>query len=317
MNKIMTPDEIAENGKGVIDEIIRMSDFNFDRLPMLDIIGERLADSLTTVLPDVTGVIVEASLNSLDYLPMAQAVDGISNPSFLGVVEANHLNGELLLALDSTFALTTMELMLGGSPKGELKRQSGGFTMIERGFARRIGDILTTELRRCLSMVADIEMELDRIETDQDAAMVTQPTSLVCRMRFAVALAGRTGMFDAIIPYDALEPIRPKLGKIHFGEPNEDGSPWKEQLAGQIERSVVELEAVLTEIELPIQTLLNWKPGETVNLWIEEDHEARVICAETEMFKALMGKRNNGNTAIRITERIEAEEETDHGRDID
>lgn len=91
----------------------------------------------------------------------------------------------------------------------------------------------------------------------------------------------------------------------------------EDQLTGQIERSVVELEAVLTEIELPIQTLLNWKPGETVNLWIEEDHEARVICAETEMFKALMGKRNNGNTAIRITERIEAEEETDHGRDID
>ena len=63
MNKIMTPEEIAENGKGVIDEIIRMSDFNFDRLPMLDIIGERLADALTAVLPDVTGVIVEASLN--------------------------------------------------------------------------------------------------------------------------------------------------------------------------------------------------------------------------------------------------------------
>jgi flagellar motor switch protein FliM len=317
MNKIMTPEEIAENGKGVIDEIIRMSDFNFDRLPMLDIIGERLADSLTAVIPELTGVICEASLTNQDYLPMAQAMDGLAVPSFLGVVEANHLNGEILMALDSTFALTAMELMLGGAPKGELKRQSEEFTMIERGFARRIGDVLTLELRRCLAMVADVDMELDRVETDPDAAMVTQPTSLVCRMRFAAALAGRTGAIEVIIPYDALEPIRPKLGKIHFGEPNEDGSPWKDKLTEQIERSVVELEAVLTEIELPIQTLLNWKPGETVNLWIEEDHEARVICAETDMFKALMGKRNNGNTAIRITERIEAEEETEHGRDID
>ena len=33
------------------------------------------------------------------------------------------------------------------------------------------------------------------------------------------------------------------------------------------------------------------------------------------MFKAVMGKRNNGNTAIRITEQIEAEEETENGRD--
>jgi flagellar motor switch protein FliM len=315
MNKIMTPEEIAESGKGVIDEIIRMSDFNFDRLPMLDIIGERLADGLTTVVPELTGVICEASLTNLDYLPMAQAMDGVALPAMLCVVEANHLNGEVLIAMDATFALTTMELMLGGSPKGELSRQSEEFTMIERGFARRIGDVITLELRRCLSMVADVDMVLDRVETDPDGAMVTQPTSLVCRMRFTAALAGRTGAIDVVIPYDALEPIRPKLGKIHFGEPNEDGNPWKEQLTGQIERSVVELEAVLTEVELPIQTLLNWKPGETVNLWIEEDHEARVICAETEMFKALMGKRNNGNTAIRITDRIEAEEETDHGRD--
>lgn len=40
MNKIMMLEEIVENGKGVIDEIICMFDFNFDCLLMLDIIGE-------------------------------------------------------------------------------------------------------------------------------------------------------------------------------------------------------------------------------------------------------------------------------------
>lgn len=317
MNKVMTPEEIKASGDGLIDEIIRMSDFNFDRLPMLDIIGERLADSLTSAIPELTGVICEASVNSLDYLPMAQVMDGIAQPSFLGIVEANNLNGEILLALDPTFALTTMELMLGGTPSGELKRSGDSFTSIERSFARQICEVIIAELRRCLSMVADLEMVLDRVETDPDAAMVSQPASLCCRMRFAAALAGRTGAIELVFPYDALEPIRPKLGKIHFGEPNEDGSPWKDRLSDQIEKSMVELEAVLTEVELPIQTLLNWKPGETVNLWIEEDHEAEVICADTLMFKALMGKRNNGNTAIRITQQIDAEEETDYGRDTD
>ena len=317
MNKVMTPEEIKENSAGVIDEIIRMSDFNFDRLPMLDIIGERLADSITTVIPELTKVICEASLTSLDYIPMAQAMDAISMPAFFGVVEANNLNGEVLIALDATFALTTMELMLGGSPKGELKRDSDSFTSIEQGFAHKIGEVVTNELRQCLAMVADVEMVLDRIETDPDAALVTQPTGLTCRMQFAAAIAGRTGSIQVILPYDALEPIRPKLGKIHFGEPNEDSNPWKERLTDQIEKSVVELEAVLTEIELPIQTLLNWKPGETVNLWIEDDHPAKVNYGDTEMFKALMGKRNNGNTAIRITEKLDLEEEADDGRDAD
>ncbi|WP_271845334.1 flagellar motor switch protein FliM [Cognatishimia sp. SS12] len=311
----MTPEEIKAQSGNLIDEIIRMSDFSFERLPMLDIIGERLADSLSVVMPEVTGVLCEASLNQLDYLPMAQAAEGLNMPALLGIVAAQNLDGEILIAMDATFALTAMELMLGGSAKGEMVRQSDEFTAIERGFGHRIGDVVTGELRRCLAMVGDIDLELDRVEIDPDSASVTQPANLCVRMRIAIVLAGRTGSIDVVIPYDALEPIRPKLGKIHFGEPSEDGNPWKEQLGGQIERSTVELEAVLTEVKVPIKSVMNWKPGETINLWIDEDHEATVVCAETEMFKAVMGKRTNGNTAIRITEQIEAEEEAENGRD--
>lgn len=315
MSQTMTQEEIAAQSGNVIDEIIRMSDFSFERLPMLDIIGERLADSISLVIPDLTGVLCEASLNSLDYLPMAQASEALTMPSMLGVVAAQNLDGEILVAMDATFALTAMELMLGGDPKGEMERQSEAFTGIEKGFGARLGDTIAQELSRCFGMVGDIDLELDRIETDPDSAAVTQPANLCVRMRIAVGLAGRTGTIDVVVPYDALEPIRPKLGKIHFGEPSEDGNPWKDQLSGQIERSTVELEAVLTDVAVPIQQIMNWKPGETINLWIEEDHEATVVCAETDMFKAVMGKRNNGNTAIRITEQIEAEEETENGRD--
>jgi flagellar motor switch protein FliM len=311
----MSPEEIAAQSGGLVDEIIRMSDFSFERLPMLDIIGERLADSVSVVIPEMTGVICEASLDQLDYLSMAQAMDGIPRPSLLGVVAAQNLDGEILIAMDATFALTAMELMLGGSAKGEFQRQSEDFTAIERGFGGKLADVIAHELQRGLSMVGEVELELDRVETDPDSATVTQPANLCVRMRFTVAIAGRTGALEVVIPYDALEPIRPKLGKIHFGEPAEDGNPWKDQLTSQIEKSTVVLEAVLTDIGLPIQTVMNWKPGDTINLWIEEDHEATVVCAETEMFKAVMGKRNNGNTAIRITEQIESEEEADNGRD--
>lgn len=315
MSQTMTQEEIAAQSGNVIDEIIRMSDFSFERLPMLDIIGERLADSISLVMPEMTGVICEASLNSLDYIPMAQASEGLPMPALLGVVAAQNLDGEILVAMDATFSLTSMELMLGGDPKGEIERQSDTFTSIEKGFGARLGDTIAQELSRCLAMVGDVDLELDRVETDPDQASITQPANLCVRMRITVVLAGRTGNIDVVLPYDALEPIRPKLGKIHFGEPSEDGNPWKEQLSGQIERSTVELEAVLTDVMVPIQQVMNWKPGETINLWVEEDHEATVVCAETDMFRAVMGKRNNGNTAIRITEQIEAEEETENGRD--
>lgn len=314
MNKPMSQDEIEAQNGNLIDEIIRMSDFSFERLPMLDIIGERLADSIAVALPDLTGTLCEASLSQLDYVPMGQATDALPHPVLLAVCSSPSLDGQILMAMDATLVLTAMELMLGGSARGELPQPPNGFTGIERGFGKRLAALVMHELQSNFALVGDVELELERIETDPDTAAVTQPASLCVRMQMAVMLAGHSGALEIIMPYDALEPIRPKLSRIHFGEPSEDTSPWREQLAGQIERATVDLEAVLTQVQLPIQTIMAWKAGDTVNLWIEEDHDATLVCADTPMFRAAIGKRNNGNTAIRITEALAPEEETTHGR---
>lgn len=314
MNKILSQDEIEARNGNLIDEIIRMSDFSFERLPMLDIIGERLGDSISVALPDLTGVICEASLSQLDYVPMAQVLEALPAPAMLAVCSSPSFDGAILLAMDATLLLTAMELMLGGVPKPDGLVTPEKFTAIERGFGQRLARLIMTELQSNFALVGDIELELERIETDPDSATVTQPANLCVRLHLAIGLAGRTGALEVILPYDALAPVRPKLGKIHFGEPSDDGSPWREQLSSQIERATVDLEAVLTDVQLSIQDIMKWKSGDVVNLWIEEDHGATVICAQTPMFRAAIGKRNNGNSAICITEALEPEEETTHGR---
>jgi flagellar motor switch protein FliM len=314
MNEQMSPEDLSLQNSDLIDEIIRMSDFSFERLPMLDIIGERLADSVALALPNMTGTLCEASLTQLDYVPMSQVLDALPGPALLAVCSSHSLYGQILLTLDSTLVLTALELMLGGSAKGEAPRATTGFTAIERGFGKRLAGLIAHELQRNLAQVGDVELELERIETDPDSASVAQPASLCVRMQITIVLAGHGGMLEVILPYDALEPIRPKLSRIHFGGFSDEGSPWRDQLAGQIERATVELEAVLTDIRLPIQDIMAWQPGDTVNLWIEEDHDATVLCAETPMFHAALGKRNNGNTAIRITEALAPEEDPSHGR---
>lgn len=313
MNQTASQADASEDGN-LIDEIIRMSDFNFVRLPMLDIIGERLADSMSVVLPELTGVMCEASLDILDYLPLSQIAEALPDPVVMAITEAQNLDGELMIALDQALVLTAMELILGGTANGDSQRGSVGFTGIELGFGRRLAELILQELQRGFAIVGDPELELDRIETDRDSVSITQPTSLCIRMRLTVILAGNSGHIEVIIPYDTLESVRPKLSKIHFGEPNEDGNPWKDSLQSQIERSSVQLETVLTEFSLPIQNVLDWKPGDIVNLWIDDDHPAVVYCAETAMYSATIGKRSNGNTAIRIAEMMDLEEEAKNGR---
>lgn len=312
-----TPNPSADSGApkdNLIDEIIRMSDFSFERLPMLEIIGERLADGISLALPDLIGVLCEASLKQLDYVPMTQAMDALSQPSIMAVCGSQMLNGETLLAMDATLVLTALELMLGGDAKEEVNYRNKEFTSIERGFGLRLGQLIATEVCNSMAVVGDVDMEVDRVETSPDLAAVTQPANLCARMRVTVVLAGHAGLLEVILPYDALQPVRNKLSKVHFGEPSEDGNPWREQILEQIERSNVELETVFAEVSLPIQDIMKWQTNTTINLWVPETHESSVMCNGTEMFKATTGKRNNGNTAIRITETVTEEQEAPHGR---
>ena len=309
MNDVMSKTGIESEGANLIDEIIRLSDFTFDRLPMLDIIGERLVENLSVSLPDLTRAICEASLMSLDYVPMGQIIDTLPSPVLLAISTGVPFEGEILLVIDRTLLLTATELMLGGSAKQIKEDETGEFTAIELGFGERVAAAILAELQRALSVVGSAELLLDRVETDPDSAAIVKNASLCARMKFSVAMAGHVGILDVVIPYDALEPIRPALSKIYFGNRGEDQRTWHDLISGQIERAHMDLEVVLAEEAIPIQKIMSWQPGDTIDFGIEEGEQATVVGADEPMFKVSLGKRNNGFVAVQITEKISNKEE--------
>lgn len=298
-----TSEPTTSDSATLIDEIIRLSDFTFDRLPMLDIIGERLVENLSAALPDLVGEVCEASLASLDYLSMGQAVEGLPSPLLLATSTGVPFEGAILLAMDATLLLTATELMLGGDAK-EISQDTKVFTPIELGFGEQVAAAILAELQRALSVVGSTSLVLDRVDTDPDAANIAKSASLCARMRISVALAGHVGNLDVLIPYDALEPIRPLLGKVYFGDRGEDQSPWQGLLSHQIERANVDIEVVLAEEVLPIQRIMSWKVGDAIQFGIQEGEEATMFGQGEAMFKVSLGKRDNGFIAVQITENI-------------
>lgn len=315
MSKVLTREEIEADGAGLIDEIIRLSDFTFDRLPMLDIIGERLVENLQVSLPDLTRAASEASLLSLDYVPMGQIIETLPSPVLLAISTGVPFEGEILLVIDRTLLLAATELMLGGSAKTLKEDDTADFTPIELGFGERIARAILAELQRALSVVGTAELLLDRVETDHDAAGIVKNASLCARMKLSVTMAGHVGNLQVVIPYDAVEPIRPALGKIYFGDRGEDQRSWQDLISGQIERAHMNLEVVLAEESIPIQRIMSWQPGDTIDFGIEEGELATVIGADEPMFKVSLGKRNNGFIAVQIAEKISTKKETGNDGD--
>lgn len=293
----------------LIDEIIRMSDFNFERLPMLDIIGDRLSGFLPVALTDLTRSACEASLNQLEYTPLGQAMTTFPDPALIAVASSPVLDGSFLIVMDDSLVLSSLEASLGGGSSDLASESTGSFTAIERGFGQRLGRMILGELRQAFSVIGDILPEIDSIETDAEAAAVTQQANLCIRMDFGVKVGQQLCRLQIVFPYDTLEPIRPQLSKVYFGERGDEQSPWRDVLTKQIESATVELEVVLSSFQMPMRQIMALKPGDHMRLAVTEDSESTLVCSGTPIFMCVPGERKNGIAAVQITDEIDNSEE--------
>jgi len=120
-------------------------------------------------------------------------------------------------------------------------------------------------------------------------------------------IEGRCGAVAMLVPHATLEPVRDKLTQLFFGEGLTHDPEWIDHIGRELNHAKVRLQAVLAEARLPVDQILQWKPGSHVPLNIGRDAPATITCDEVPMFRGDIGQRN-GISAIEITDKIDPEE---------
>lgn len=299
-------------GDSLIEEIIRMSDFSFARLPMLEVLGERLCERLAESLPDVVGVFCEATFEQVQYLPMSQVADDYPERAIFAIASSPQLAGHLLLLVETPLVLAALELALGGRVNGEGTLEKQELSAIEKVFGGRLAGLVLKELEQSFSVVERVSFDLERVETNSEVVLLAHRQSLCVRLKMSVSIAGASGAAHIVVPYDALEPLRSRLEKIFFGNPAEDENPQRDAIETHIEKTSVDLEVVLATVPLEISRVMNWRPGDTLELPVREDSEATIYCGEVPLFGAVTGKRNNGSVAVQVVRDIPLEKDAAH-----
>lgn len=307
----MTTEPLMDNNKdGSIEEqIIRMSRLNNEPLPMLDLIFERFALSAASALKSYASTPVDLTVQELAYTTYADALEKLSKPALMGVVQARPWDGPLLLSMNSEFLFTALEILLGGSPsKNEIDKHRR-FTSIERRLGQRLCEVMLSTLSQSFGQLSDVTFKVDRMDGNPESVAVSEPSELCIHVILDIAMNGKAGLISIIIPMATIESIRPLLSKVYFGEKLGADSGWQAHLTGSIEQSNITLWSILHGFNLPMNDVLAWKTGDTLELGIEADHHALVVCAGVPMFYGAMGKKSNGSVALRITEDLNGKEE--------
>ncbi|PHP27907.1 flagellar motor switch protein FliM [Limimaricola cinnabarinus] len=284
------------------EQIIQMASLSYERLPLLEAIFDRFALALGSAFKSYTTMPSEAVLTSFDYLLCGAALEGIGAPTLTAVARAEPWDGRIGLAMSPDLLFSVLEVMLGGRSGDSRPWTPRSFTAIERRFGQRLAELVLGELEPAFEPVGGVRFRVDHLESAPTNAVLAPPHAAAVRITLKVSFEGRGGTLDFVIPDSALDTVRPMLSQSFPGGELAGDSGWREAVGRSIEGSEARITAVLHEMRIGLRTVLDWAPGDVIDLGVDMDHEATVSCNGQAMFRAAMGRRKNGAVALRVTD---------------
>jgi flagellar motor switch protein FliM len=105
-----------------------------------------------------------------------------------------------------------------------------------------------------------------------------------------------------VIPHATLEPVRALLLQRFTGETFGRDRIWERHLASELQRTRVEVEAVLGEQQMTLAEVMGFKPGQTLLFGTREEHPVALRCGGRTIGHGRMGRSGN-QVAVRLTDR--------------
>jgi flagellar motor switch protein FliM len=289
--------------------LINSAMVNYERLPMLDIVFDRLVRLMSTSLRNLTSDNVEVSLDQVSTVRFGDYMNSIPLPAMISVFKAEEWDNNGLLVTDSALIYSIVDVLLGGRKGTPAIRVEGRpYTTIESKLVEKMVAVTLGDLSSAFDPLSPVSFNLDRMETNPRFATITQSGNACVLARLRVDMGDRGGRVEILIPYATLEPIRELLLQMFMGEKFGRDSIWENHLTLELYKTDVQLQAILGETWLPLGEMLSWKVGSRVVLNTRPEDELELRCGHFPMYKGPVGQKQ-GSIAVRIESYLPPERE--------
>ena len=277
---------------------------NYERLPMLEVVFDRLVRMMSTSLRNFTSDNVEVSLDQISSVRFGDYLNSIPLPAMLSVFKAEEWDNFGLLVTDSALIYSIVDVLLGGRRGTAAMRIEGRpYTTIERNLVERMVHVVLSDLSASFDPLSPVTFRFDRLETNPRFATIARPANAAVLVKLRIDMEDRGGRLELMIPYATLEPVRELLLQMFMGEKFGRDSIWETHLASELLVTDVDLAAVLDEMTVSLHEVLEWKVGSRILLNAPPDGTIELRCGEVPLFQGRMG-RKGGNIAVRIEKEL-------------
>jgi flagellar motor switch protein FliM len=294
----ISDDDAAE--RTGIRAIINSALVSYERLPMLEIVFDRLVRLMTTSLRNFTSDNVEVSLDNISSIRFGDYLNSIPLPAILSVFRCEELDNLGLLTVDSNLIYSIVDVLLGGRRGTAAMRIEGRpYTTIERVLVERMVEVVLHDCHVAFEPLTPVTFTLDRLETNPRFAAIARPANAAILVKLRIDMEDRGGRIELLLPYATLEPIRKMLLQQFMGEKFGRDNIWEGHLATELWTTQLAVRAVLDEQEVPLSRVLDLKIGDTLMLNATPDTMVQLRAGTIPLTIGRMGRRNH-HIAVRV-----------------
>ncbi|MFB9265761.1 flagellar motor switch protein FliM [Bradyrhizobium erythrophlei] len=287
-----------------IRAIIDSAMVSYERLPMLEIVFDRLVRLMTTSLRNFTSDNVEVSLDRITSVRFGDYMNSIPLPAVLSVFKAEEWENFGLAMVDSNLIYSMIDVLLGGRRgQTQLRIEGRPYTTIETNLVKRLVEVVLADAEQAFRPLSPVTFTIDRLETNPRFAAISRPANAAILVRLRIDMEDRGGNVELLLPYATIEPIRNVLLQMFMGEKFGRDPIWEGHFATEVAQAEIAVDAVLYEADIPLKQLMKLKVGDTLPLEIRSDALVSVRCGNVTLTEGRMG-RVGDRVAIRVTKNL-------------
>ena len=283
-----------------MQRIISSGLISYERLPMLEIVFDRLVRIMSTSLRNFTSDNVDVSIDNIVSLRFGDYLNSIPLPAMLAVFKAEEWDNYGLMVIDSAMIYSIVDVLLGGRRGTAAMRIEGRpYTTIERDLVERLIHVVLADLSASFDPLCPVTFRFERLEVNPRFAAISRLSNAAVLGRLRIDMEDRGGRLELLLPYATLEPVRELLLQQFMGEKFGRDSIWETHLAEELWSTDITLDVVLDEQVMRLSDVVSLKLGDRILLTTNTGAPVQVRCGSVLLFHAHVGRRKN-NVAVRI-----------------
>ena len=294
-------DEDGGNNSG-IRAIVNSALVSYERLPMLEIIFDRLVRLMSTSLRNFTSDNIEVSLDNITSIRFGDYLNSIPLPAMLTVFRAEEWDNYGLLTVDSNLIYSIVDVLLGGRRGTAAMRIEGRpYTTIEQTLVERMISVILKDISAAFDPLSRVTFTFDRLETNPRFASIARPANAAILVKLRLDMEDRGGRLEMLLPYATIEPVRELLLQRFMGEKFGRDSIWESHLATELWATDVPVDAVLDEQVMSLNDVMNFQIGQTLMLNASPKDDVLIRVKDIPLMVGKMG-RVGEKVSIRVDE---------------